>query len=428
MYQYEFLNQQLSNSGVRLGDGCSIFPIHGRKKAFTLNRKKIDLISGPYRPPGLAMSFIELPSPIFNRFHYRLELEEQDCTEGRFVLKTIEGKPFLINGLAAKEAYVERRDKLYIDDNKINFTADGLSAMVQDHFENPILEMEELLKSELKILIQGETGTGKSHLAKKIHERSGRKGAFVALNLSSFNPQLIESELFGHKKGSFTGATQDKIGAVEQAQHGTLFLDEVDSLPLDLQTKLLTFLDNQKYRRVGDIHEREVRTRLIFAAGKPLDLLVARGVFRQDFFYRLQSGHTVDLESLRNKVNKIKEACLYFSLRNEVSLSLRLIEFYQTLAWPGNLRQLFGHLEKKKVLTRSQKLDFDHLDEELLKQSSDLKNLNIEEGIYSLEKVKYDYIKKIFSASDGNISLTAKRLKITEKTVKNAMRKATTDI
>lgn len=425
MYQYKFLNQQLATSGVRLGDCCSIFPIHGRKKAFTLNRKKIDLISGPYRPSGLALSFIELPSPILSRFHYRLELEEEECREGRFILKTIEGKPFIINGLAAKEAYVERRDRLYIDDNKINFTADGLTAVVQDHFENPVLEMEELLKSELKILIQGETGTGKSHLAKKIHERSKRQGAFVALNLSSFNPQLIESELFGHKKGAFTGATQDKIGAVEQAQHGTLFLDEVDSLPLELQTKLLTFLDNQKYRRVGDIHEREVRTRLIFAAGKPLDLLVARGVFRQDFYFRLQSGHTVELQSLRNKVNKIKEGCLFFSLKNDVSLSPRLIDFYQTLAWPGNLRQLFGHLEKKKILTRSQKLDFDYLDEELLKQSSDLQDLNIEEEILSLEKVKHDYIKKILKASEGNVALTAKRLKITEKTVKNAVKKST---
>ncbi len=95
-------------------------------------------------------------------------------------------------------------------------------------------------------------GTGKSHLAGKIHEKSGRVGEFIAVNLSSFNPQLIESELFGHKKGAFTGAISDKAGAFSMAQNGSLFLDEIDSLPLELQTKLLTFIDNKKFRRVGD--------------------------------------------------------------------------------------------------------------------------------------------------------------------------------
>jgi transcriptional regulator with GAF, ATPase, and Fis domain len=425
MYQYKLMNRQLAESGVRLGDGCSIFPIHGRKKAFTLNRKKIDLISGPYRPPGLALSYIELPGQFLNRFHYRLELEDETCSDGRFVLKTLEGKPFLINGLAAKEAYIERQDRLFIDDNKINFTPDGLSGIVRDHFEHPVLSMTDLVKSELKILIQGETGTGKTYLAQKIHEKSGRRGSFISLNLSSFNPQLIESELFGHKKGSFTGATCDKIGAVEQAQHGTLFLDEVDSLPIELQTKLLTFLDNQKYRRVGDSVEREVHSRLIFASGKSLPQLIAKGLFRQDFFFRLQAGHTIELESLRNNINRIKEACQHFALKKEVSLSPKLIDFYQSLAWPGNLRQLYGHLDKKRILSRSSKLEFDHLDEELLKQSSDLQKLNIEDMILPLEIMKTDYIQKILKASQGNIALTARRLKITEKTVKNAVKKST---
>ena len=164
---------------------------------------------------------------------------------------------------------------------------------------------QNLINSDLKILISGETGTGKSHLARKVHEKSGRLGEFVAINLSSFNPQLIESELFGHKKGSFTGAIHDKTGAFSMAKNGTLFLDEIDSLPLDLQTKLLTFIDNKKFRRVGDTKEESINTRLIFASGRPLEQLVEQGSFRKDLFFRLKSGHSVEMASLRNDIPRI---------------------------------------------------------------------------------------------------------------------------
>ena len=120
MYQRKLMEQQLYASGVRLGDSCSIFPFQGRKKAFTLKSKKIDLISSHYRPEGLSLSYIELPKSETEQFHYRLEIENASHHEGRFILKTIEGRAFWLNGLAAKEAYVERQDRLFIDDNKIN--------------------------------------------------------------------------------------------------------------------------------------------------------------------------------------------------------------------------------------------------------------------------------------------------------------------
>jgi transcriptional regulator with PAS, ATPase and Fis domain len=423
MYQRKLLDEQLTQLGVRLGDCCSIFPFHGRKKAFTLKRRTIDLVSGSYRPKNLSMSYIELPKTEANNFHYRLELDRPADDKGRFILKTIEGRAFRINGLAAREAYVERLDRLYVDDNKINFSPFDLGELMSKKFEHPILLEQNLLQSDLNILISGETGTGKSHLAKKIHEASGRSGPFVPLNLSSLNPLLIESELFGHKKGSFTGAICDKIGAFSSAENGTLFLDEVDSLPLEIQTKLLTFLDSKKFRKVGDTKETSIKTRLIFASGRPLNILVEQGLFRKDFFFRLKSGHSMELNSLRNDVNKIKQTCQFYALENAVSFTPRLMEFYQTLAWPGNLRQLLGHLEKKKILSKSEKFDFDYMDEELLLQSSDLMSLDKNAEILPMEQFKINYIKKVIGLCDGNIALAARRLEVNHKTVKGILQK-----
>ncbi len=310
MFHRKMILRQIEEGGVRLGDSCSIVPSHGRKKEFTLNRKVIDLVSHHFRPDNLSLAYVELPQTSVNPFHYRLELE--DIAEGRFVLKTFQGQPFWLNGLAAREAYVERSDKLYVDEHRMNFDSLDLQGKTMNHFEHPVLSELFLMQSDLRILIEGETGTGKSHLAEKIHERSGRSGPYMAINLSSFNPQLIESELFGHKKGSFTGAHSDKMGALKAAHFGTLFLDEIDSLPFELQTKLLTFLDSGKFRRVGDIREDTVNTRLIFASGRSLHQMVERGEFRKDLYYRLMAGHSLSLQPLRNESIRIKEACAFF--------------------------------------------------------------------------------------------------------------------
>jgi transcriptional regulator with AAA-type ATPase domain len=406
MLKRKMMTEQLNNSGVRLGDSCSILPFYGRKKAFTLKCKKIDIVSQKFRPTDLSLSYIELPISEAEKFHYRLELDQYQESEGRFVLKTIEGRPFWLNGLAAKEAYVERQDQVYIDDNKINFSPFGLLELTQRHFDHPILMQQNLIESDLKILITGETGTGKSHLAKKIHERSNRVGEFVAVNLSSFNPQLIESELFGHKKGSFTGAVSDKIGAFSMAQNGTLFLDEIDSLPLELQTKLLTFIDNKKFRRVGDVREETIRTRLIFASGRSLSLLVEQGLFRKDLYFRLQSGHSIELKSLRNDVNRIKDLCRYFCLENSVSITPHLQD-----------------LEKKKVLSRSLKLDFDQFDQDLILKSSDLMTLSDYQDIVPYNDFKKNYLKQVLVLCSGNAALAARKLQLNEKTVRSILQK-----
>ena len=423
MFHRKLMEEQLGVSGVRIGDSCSISPSFGKKKAFTLNRSRIDLISPKFRPEGLSMAYLELPSTTLDPFHYRLELDEYAKGQSRFLLKTISGRPFWLNGLAAREAYIERQDNVFLDENKLRFCDGGLRALTESHFDHDILRRQNLMESSLNVLIEGETGTGKTDLARKIHEKSGRLGPFVAVNLSAYNPQLIESELFGHKKGSFTGAVSDKSGAFSLAHHGTLFLDEVDSLPWEIQTKLLCFLDSKSFRRVGDMRELTVNTRLIFASGRKLSELVERGEFRKDFFYRLHSGQAVELLPLRANTDRIREACRFFALKHGVSFSERVLDFYQTLAWPGNLRELFGHLEKKKVLSRSTKLDFDAVDEELLLKSSDLLSFSSLEEMKPMQAMKVEYAKKAMALCDGNAALAARKLRLTEKTVRNLLGK-----
>jgi transcriptional regulator of acetoin/glycerol metabolism len=419
MFQLKMMHLQLQNSGLRIGDSCTILPAQGKKKAFTLNRKCIDLVSHSHRPGNLAMAYVELPRLSHQPFHYRLELDETGGTKDRFVMKTLAGHPFSLNGIAVKEAYIERQDRLLIEDHRVNFAPDGLNQLVERRLDHPVLSETRLLQSDLKILIVGETGTGKTHLAYQIHRESKRSGEFVSINLASFNPQLIESELFGHRKGAFTGALADKVGAFAQAQQGTLFLDEIDSLPLELQTKLLTFMDNRKFRRVGETKEEQLKARLIFASGRKLDPLVDSGLMRKDFLFRLKSGHCLELASLRNDIQKIEDLCIQFGLEHGVSLTPRLVQFYQTLAWPGNIRQLQGHLDKKRILSRGLRLDFDELDEELLLKSSDLSAIKESEQVMPLQQLKADYARRALSLCEGNLSLAARKLRVSQKTVKS---------
>ena len=393
---------------VKVGDSVEVSPLYGRKRRITFKGTKIDLLSNPHEKE--ALNKIVIGSHLTQNSHYQLIFEKST-----YRLKVIAGPPFLLNGVWALDAYIFKGDEVQMLDAKFSFKHEAY--MQEEEVINPLI-----ISSDLRVFITGETGTGKTRLAKRIHEQGHKTGPFININLSSFNPSLIESELFGHKKGAFTGAIQDKLGAFKLANWGTLFLDEIDSLRLELQTKLLGFLDDQTYRPVGETREEKTNARLIFASGRPLESLVEKGQFRRDFYYRLKSGHILELKSLRDSPSKIQRSIDEFCIENNVTMTHRLREFYLTLSWPGNLRQLYGHLEKKKVLTMGRKLDFDFCDEELITQSSDL--LSIEEQIKSLEDSKIDYASKVLGHFQGNYSLAAKKLLITEKTLKNLMKQA----
>ena len=197
----------------------------------------------------------------------------------------------------------------------------------------------ELAPLDVPVLIIGESGTGKEIVARSIHRSSARSAkTFMAVNCAVLPPSLIESELFGHARGAFTGASKTKHGFFEVADGGTLFLDEIGELPLDLQSKLLRVLDNGEFIRVGETEVRRTDVRIISATNRDLDLMRAEGRFRDDLFYRLK-GSRIVLEPLRNRKDDILPlADEFFGEHTRIEPSARAL--FLRYDWPGNIREL----------------------------------------------------------------------------------------
>lgn len=410
----------LEKQGVALEDYILLMPIEGKKKKFLLKRTSYQLNS------SREVSSIYLPELRNEKIDSTLSL----CSHlskiskkefrGRYLLKSNNGRPFKVNGVLSFEALLEHEDEVIIGSNVLKFKR---RENLEDHriqVNHPALMNTKLMQSDLSIMIQGETGTGKTRLAKKIHFTSKRTGEFVHVNLASYSPTLIESELFGHQKGAFTGAIKNKLGALASANHGTLFIDEIDSLPYALQTKLLLFLDDQKFTPVGANEVQKARTRIIFASGRSLIDLVRRGIMREDFYYRITSGHQIELRPLRDSSLLLEKLLNCFSVDQNISISYRLKEFYKTLPWPGNIRQLLGHLNKKVQLSNGRKLDFDELDEALISTSCDLTKLS-EDHFISMKELKRKYAQLVFYRLGQDLLKSSSSLGITPKTMKTLL-------
>jgi len=192
------------------------------------------------------------------------------------------------------------------------------------------------------VLIEGETGCGKEVVARLLHQQEGER-PFIAVNLASIPENLFESEMFGHVKGAFTGAEQNKVGLAEAANGGDLFLDEIEALPLSQQAKLLRFLETGEVRRVGAKESSQVKTRVIAASNKPLDKMVAAGEFREDLLYRL-SSQRITLPPLRERLEDIDELARHFleaeRPRRNKTFADDGLEALKTYNWPGNVREL----------------------------------------------------------------------------------------
>jgi transcriptional regulator with PAS, ATPase and Fis domain len=224
------------------------------------------------------------------------------------------------------------------------------------------------MRGGANVLLVGETGTGKEVFARAIHAASPRGNApFVAVNCAAIPAQLLESELFGHERGAFTDARQKKQGLLELARDGTLFLDELSSLPLDLQPKLLRALEERRVRRVGGFDEIEIRCRVTAASNLPLEELVEGGLFREDLFYRLNVLRIV-IPPLRQRGDDVTILCRHFlrelaaahgmaSARITPSGAARLAAH----SWPGNVRELKNVLERALVLSEGGEIDDRHL-------------------------------------------------------------------
>jgi DNA-binding NtrC family response regulator len=225
-------------------------------------------------------------------------------------------------------------------------------------------QLERVAKSETRICILGETGTGKELIARTIHERSARAaGTFVTVNCAAVPAELIESELFGHEKGSFTGAAGRHIGKFEQADHGTLFLDEIGDMPLAMQAKLLRVLEEGEVERVGGDKPVTVNVRVVVATHRDLEARVREDKFRQDLFHRIYV-FPLALPPLRERHEDIPALVAHFAAQvstqngwKQVSFSAEAMAALQSHSWPGNVRELRNMVERLMLLANDGKVD-----------------------------------------------------------------------
>lgn len=288
----------------------------------------------------------------------------------------------------------------------------------------PLLQSINLAKkvapTDTTVLLTGETGTGKEVFAAAIHQSSSRKHQnFVAINCSAFSHDLLESEMFGHIAGSFTGATKDKKGLFEEANGGTIFLDEVGEMALDLQAKLLRVIENGEFLKVGENKPTKVDVRIIAATNRDLPKEIESGHFRQDLFYRL-SVFQIQLPALRERVTDIeplaKHFLNFFSLKTNKKIKALSDEFVQLLklhTWPGNIRELKNVLERSVILETEAILTTDCLPMEI--QQLKTANTSGESPLlsaFSLASAEKIHIQKVLNYTNHNKTETAKLLNI----------------
>jgi two-component system NtrC family response regulator len=282
------------------------------------------------------------------------------------------------------------------------------------------------------VLIRGETGTGKELLARGIHYNSRRRDKpFVTINCGAIPRELLESELFGHVKGSFTGAVANKSGRIEMADQGSLFLDEIGEMPLDLQVKLLRLLQEREIEKVGAAAPVKVDVRIIAATHRNLQAMVEDGSFREDLYYRL-AVIPIELPPLRERPDDIPELVEAFFERSrqkhgrpDLKLSPALLPYFSAHRWPGNVRELENLVERIVVLARGDEVRLEDLPEHLRRERPALDAISLElppHGI-SLEGVERELILRALEKCNWNQTKAAQYLDISRKVLIYRMEK-----
>ena len=299
--------------------------------------------------------------------------------------------------------------------------------------------MTKVLNNDITVLIHGESGTGKELIARAIHYNGFRKDKpFVVINCASIPRELLESELFGHEKGSFTGAHQRKIGKFEMAHGGTIFLDEVGELEMSLQAKLLRVIQEKAFERVGGNELIKTDVRILSATNRDLKKAVDDKQFREDLFYRLNS-FPITLPPLRQRRSDILALASHFlqffnsKLSKQIkAFSKRALKLMYEYDWPGNVREMENAIERCVILTDSDTIDVHDLPMHI-RSAGDARKLDSSSPFFSddvvipLEKLKEEAIKHALKVTSGNILVAAKKLKLGRATIYRLMEKYKVD-
>jgi two-component system NtrC family response regulator len=277
-------------------------------------------------------------------------------------------------------------------------------------------------QTDATVLIRGETGTGKELLAKAIHFNSSRRDHFFStINCGAIPRDLLESELFGHVKGAFTGALTHKKGKIEMADHGTVFLDEIGEMPLDLQVRILRLIQEHEIEKVGASQSTHIEVRVVAATHRDLEAMVASGTFREDLYYRLLVV-PIELPPLRARFQDIPElVCEFFDQsttkyhRKNLKFPQDLLSYFGQYHWPGNIRQLQNAIERMVVLCPRDEITLDDLPEFLRHSPAGMSALATLPEAMTLEAVERQLILRALEKSNWNQSRAAQQLGITRK-------------
>ncbi len=368
-------------------------------------------------------------------------------------------KPFTKQVLKHRMRMLAKQVELSIELNQLQnrVQRDELSSIIGQHpsMRRLMAMVPSVAQTDASVLILGESGTGKEMMARAIHsisKRSGRK--FVALNCGALPEQLMESELFGYKKGAFTDAKQDRPGLLEEADMGTLFLDEVGEMNMSIQVKFLRFLQEKEYRPLGSNVNKKANVRIISATNKNLQNMVREGTFREDLYYRLNVV-PVQLPPLRERRSDVPILVAHymqkFSLEYEKPIehvSEELLSALIDYNWPGNIRELINTVQRLVIMSNGTVLNLDALDnisfmggiarsdeqpekdsKQFLESADEKVNLDGDIGSFKEEKervvTKFErrYIDKVLKISGGNISQAARKAKMDRKNFWQLMKK-----
>ncbi|WP_262501977.1 sigma-54-dependent transcriptional regulator [Reichenbachiella faecimaris] len=299
----------------------------------------------------------------------------------------------------------------------------GESQAIKDVFKI----IEKVAQTDANVLILGENGTGKELISRAIHTQSHRKdNVFVGVDMGAITETLFESELFGHKKGSFTDAKEDRTGRFEVANKGTLFLDEIGNLSMPLQSKLLTVIQNRQVTRIGANKPVNIDIRLVCATNMPIYDMVEDSTFRQDLLYRINTVE-IHLPSLRERLDDIPLLAEHFVKtysskyrKSGKKIGAAALKKLQKYHWPGNIRELQHAIERAVIMSDESSLtpdDFFFLNHKPEGQSND------QENTFNLDEVERNVIKKAIDRHDGNISKAAKELGLTRASLYRRLEK-----
>lgn len=323
--------------------------------------------------------------------------------------------------LALKQEQVEeKQEKKQKPNDSARVMVQGKSHVIQRVYTHVAL----VAPTKMSVLVLGESGTGKEYIARMIHEQSGRKNKpFIAVDCGSLSMELAPSELFGHKKGSFTSAIADKRGVFEEANGGTVFLDEVGNLPYEVQKQLLRALQEQKVRPVGSAQDINVDVRIIAATNEDLEKAIEEGRFRQDLYHRINE-FSIEVPPLRDRLDDLEEFARHFlaqaneELGKDVkSISAEAIETLKQYRWDGNLRELRNAIRRATLFAETQEITPDNLPvlSRRTPQSQNNDDMALQPGD---EK---EQIVAALRKARGNKTVAAKLLQVDRKTLYNKM-------